>query len=219
MDYNPFPGIDTYQENQNPIVTSPNSTFAISFYQTRDSLTDVNTYRVFLKNVEQRLRRSEAYSHYKSFIMNLGMDHCQIHGYINSEMATLEMHHAIINLFDIALMITEYLLNTVGYVTTYDVVQILKDEHKAGNIALVMLSKTPHQIYHDNTSEFMIHPSMCFGNWPLLIEKYKEGLTQDVAFKLLYYLKKAIETGETTDSGLLELSEKIKDWSDKYGRV
>ena len=128
----------------------------------------------------------------------------------------IEMHHAILTLFDICLLITEHLLNTVGYVTTFDVVQALKEEHKANNIALVMLSKTPHQIYHDNTGEFFIHPKMCFGNWPALIEKYKKGLTQDVAFKLLYYLKKAIEQDETNDNNLLNLRENIKEWSEHY---
>ena len=58
---------------------------------------------------------------------------------------------------------------------------------------------------------------MCFGNWPRLLEKYKYGLTQDVAFKLLYYLKKAIEVGESTDSGLLDLRNKIKEWSEYCG--
>ena len=113
-------------------------------------------------------------------------------------------------------MITEHLLNTVGYVTTFDVVQLLKEEHKANNIALVMLSKTPHQMYHANSSQFYIHPKMCFGNWPRLIEKYKDGLTQDVAFKLLYYLKRAIDEDGTQDDGLLDLRDKIKEWSEKY---
>ena len=129
----------------------------------------------------------------------------------------IEMHHAILTLFDICLLITEHLLNTVGYVTTFDVVQALKEEHKANNIALVMLSKTPHQVYHNDPGQFFIHPNMCFGNWPRLLEKYKYGLTQDVAFKLLYYLKKAIEVGESTDSGLLDLRNKIKEWSEYCG--
>ena len=213
--YNPVPGIEIYQENMNPIVSSPHSTFSISFYQTRESLMDIDTYRNFLKNCETRFRHSTTYSNYKGFLIGLGLDRCQVHGYINTEMdgVDIEMHHAILTLFDICLLITEHLLNTIGYVTTFDVVQALKEEHKANNIALVMLSKTAHQVYH-NSGDFFIHPSMCFGNWPALIEKYKLGLTQDVAFKLLYYLKKSIEIGETTDNGLLDLRNKIKEWSE-----
>ena len=144
------------------------------------------------------------------------MDRCQVHGFIHADMdgVDIEMHHAILTLFDICLLITEHLLNTVGYVTTFDVVQLLKEEHKAHNIALVMLSKTPHQVYHANTNQFFLHPKMCFGRWPVLIEKYKKGLTQDVAFKLLAYLKKAVEVEEADDGGLLELRDKIKEWSE-----
>lgn len=213
--YNPVPGIESYQENANPVLSSPNSVYAISFYQTRDTLMDIDTYRVFLKNCESRFRHSITYTNYKGYLIDIGMNRCQVHGYITSDMegVSIEMHHAILTLFDICLLITEHMLNTVGYVTTFDVVQALKEEHKANNIALVMLSKTPHQMYHAESSQFFIHPSMCFGNWPKLLEKYKLGLTQDVAFKVLYYLKKAIETEGTTDNGLLNLREKIKEWS------
>lgn len=216
--FNPVPGIETYQENENPVVNSPYSTFSISFYQTRESLMDIDTYRSFLKNCESRFRHSVTYSNYKGFLIGLGLDRCQVHGFINTNMegVDIEMHHAILTLFDICLMITEHLLNTVGYVSTFDVVQALKEEHKANNIALVMLSKTPHQLYHANSGQFYIHPKMCFGNWPRLIEKYKDGLTQDVAFKLLYYLKRAIDENGTQDDGLLDLRDKIKEWSEKY---
>lgn len=214
--HNPLPGIEIYQENMNPCITSPNSTFAISFYQTRESLMDMDVYRNFLKNCEHRFRTSVTYSNYKGFLIGQGLDRCQVHGFINTEMegVDIEMHHAILTLFDICLMICEHILNTVGYVTTFDVVQALKEEHKAHNIALVMLSKTPHQVYHANSGEFFIHPKMCFGKWPVLIEKYKYGLTQDVSFKLLYYIKRAIEEDGTTDNGLLDLREKIKEWSE-----
>lgn len=213
--YNPVPGIESYQENANPVLSSPNSVYAISFYQTRDTLMDIDTYRVFLKNCESRFRHSITYTNYKGYLIDIGMNRCQVHGYITSDMegVSIEMHHAILTLFDICLLITEHMLNTVGYVTTFDVVQALKEEHKANNIALVMLSKTPHQMYHAESSQFFIHPSMCFGNWPKLLEKYKLGLTQDVAFKVLYYLKKAIEIDGTNDNGLLDLREKIKEWS------
>ena len=170
-DYNPLPGIESFQENMNPILASPNSTYAIPFYQTRESLLDIDVYRNFLKNCETRFRHSVTYSNYKGFLIGIGLDKCQVHGYINANMegVSLEMHHAILTLFDICLLITEHLLNTVGYVTTFDVVQALKEEHKEHNIALVILSKTPHQVYHDNPSQFFIHPRMCFGKWPVLI--------------------------------------------------
>lgn len=212
--YNPLPDIHSIQHPYNPIICSPSSTYSIGFLSTKDSLTDVDVYRSFLKNVEKRVRSSVTYSHYKAFLMGLGLDHCQVHGYINSEMATIEMHHAILTLFDICLMVTEHLLNTYGGCTSFDVVQIVKDEHKLHNIGLVMLSKTPHQLYHSD-SGFYIHPDMCIGNWVNLIQKYIDGISQDLAFKLLYYIKRAIDIGCTDDSNLIQLRDQILDWSAK----
>lgn len=215
IQYNPLPGIESYRERMNPCLSSPNSTYSIGFYQTRESLLDIDTYRSFLKNCEARFRHSATYSNYKGFLIGLGLDRCQVHGFINADMegVSIEMHHAILTLFDICLMISEHLLNTVGFVSTFDVVQILKEEHKANNIPLVMLSKTPHQLYHNDSSQFFIHPSMCFGKWPILIEKYRMGLTQDVSFKLLRYIKQAISTDGTSTGELLVLRDNIKKWS------
>lgn len=212
--YNPLPNIETINIYNNPGLCSPSSTYCVFFYETKESMMDADVYRSFLKNVEKRVRTSTAYSNYKGYLMGLGMDHCQVHGFINSTMADLEMHHCILTLFDIALMITEYFLNTTGYVSSFDVVQAIKDEHKMNNIALVMLTKTPHQLYH-NDSTFFIHPDMCIGNWPALIEKYKAGLTQDLAFKILYYIRKAIQVGCTDDGDLLKVRDTVMDWSQK----
>lgn len=207
-----IPGIAYGQENNNPVISSPYSEYAICFNQTRETLIDTDTYRQFLKNIEMRVRKSVTYKNYKSFLMDLGLDHCQVHGYINSQMASIEMHHNIMTLFDIAMLICEHSLNTTGYVNSFKVVQAIKEEHKNHNVALVMLSKTPHQLFHDDKS-FIIHPNMCIGNWPNLIYKYHEGLTQDLAFNLLYYIKKSLESGVTDDKELLQLREYIKDWS------
>lgn len=209
-----IPGIDSYiDEYNNPTIKSENSDFELSFPQTRDTFMDIELYKRFLDNAISRFRRSVRYKKYKGFLCSLGMDRCQIHSMITEEMATLEMHHAIIQINDIALMICEHIINTTGYITTFDLVQALKEEHSNHNIALMMMSKTPHQVYHNNP-DFIIHPNMCIGNWTHLLEKYKYGITQDIALKLIYYLNKATELGYTDDGKLLELREQIKEWSE-----
>jgi len=210
--FNPLPDVEITTFMNNPMLASKNSTYAIGFYSTRESFLDVDTYKSFLKDVERRVRSSVTYSHYKAFLMGLGMDHCQVLGYVNSEMATIEMHHAILTLFDIAFMVTEHFLNQYGYVTTFDVVQTVKDEHKLHNIAITMLAKTPHQLYH-NDDTFFIHPDMCIGNWPEFINKYMDGISQDLGVKLLYYIKRAIDVGVSDSAGLLDLRKNIMDWS------
>ena len=211
--YNEVPDIEVYNSGfDNPTLRSPNSVYELPFYQTRDTLLDIETYRNFLNNAISRFRKSATYKHYKGFLINLGMDRCQFHGNITNDMATIEMHHNCLTIHDIALIIAEHTINTVGRISTFDLVQLLKEEHKAHRVQLVMLSLTPHQLFHSDP-EFFIHPNMCFGDWYSFLEKYKYGITQDIAFKVLFFLKKAIESSESCDNDLLKLRDSVKDWS------
>lgn len=210
-----MPDIFTYDDG-NPTLTSPNCAFELPFYQTRETLLDVESYKNFLDNSISRFRHSKTYKHYKSFLMRLGMNRCQFHSNIVSseeqDMATIEMHHNMLTIFDIALIITEHTLNTHGRICTFDLVDLLKTEHTNHRVQLVMLSLTPHQLCHNNP-DFFIHPRMCFGNWYEFLERYKYGITQDIAFKILFYLKRAIENGSSNDAELLSIRDNILDWS------
>ena len=115
-------------------------------------------------------------------------------------MVDLEMHHAILTIFDIALIITEHVLNTTGYITTFDLIHILKWVHKNNMVGIVMLSKTAHQLYH-NTNEFFIHPSMVFGKWWEFLSEFRYGITIDIANKLIWYLNTAIEAATKRKKG------------------
>lgn len=203
-------------DDTNPTIVSPSCAFVLPFAQTRDTLMDVESYKAFLDSAIARFRHSVTYKNYKHFLMSLGLDRCHFHGNIVSneeqEMASLEMHHNMLTIFDIAYIITEHTLNTYGKITTFDLVDLLKKEHTSHHVQLVMLSKTPHQLYHDN-QEFFIHPRMCFGNWYAFLETYNRGLSQEIAFKVLFYLKRALENENSNDSELLNIREKILDWS------
>ena len=66
--------VSVYNESNkfyNPTLRSPNTPFEQPFYQTRDTLTDVDTYSQFLKNAIRRFRSSRTYKNYKAFIMSL----------------------------------------------------------------------------------------------------------------------------------------------------
>lgn len=189
--YNQFPGVITYDEF-NPTLQSPNSEFDLLFYQTRDTLLDVETYRNFIKNAIMRFRRSAYYKTYKSYLMSLGFDRCQVMGNITSDDVGdkgIELHHNIINLFDIALMICEHTINTVGIISSFDLIQMLIMEHFENNIPIVFLSQTAHQLYTDDPNAY-IPPEMTFGKWWDLIYKYRYGITLDIAYKIVNYIKK-----------------------------
>ena len=105
-------------------------------------------------------------------------------------MASLEMHHCMLNIFDIAIMICEHYLNTVGAISEFELIKRLKQEHANNRIPLVMLCKTCHQLYHHKS--LYIHPEQVFGKWWELIERYNLGWTREIVEKLLRYLNRGV---------------------------
>lgn len=210
---NTIPGIENYTDIfNNPVLHSPNSNFDLPFYSTRDSLMDVELYRRFLENAMSRFRKSRRYKHYKGYLYSLGLDRCQFNGNITSEMAEIEMHHNIINLFDIALIVTENTLNTVGYISTFDLVQMLKDIHSENLIPVTMLSVTSHQLV-TVYPEIFTSSDMVAGKWQLFLSRYKNGITKDIAYKLITYINRELESNGPEVESWLDLRSDILDWS------
>ena len=227
-----------YDENYNPTIKSPNSLYPLQFYQTRESFVDIDHYKKFIDNAVSRFRHSRTYKNYKSYIMSLGMDKCQLMPAISEELLmddeddknhknkrrkiTLEMHHNFLTIWDIALMISEHILNTRGFISTFDLVHLLKEEHKNNRIPLVMLSKTAHQMFHNN-KEFMIPANMCFGFWQELLMKYNKGITPEIANKVNMFIQRSLEVynqNEDFTNNLLALRQNILGWSEwnQYGQ-
>lgn len=208
-----LPDIEVMNSTFNPIIYSPNSEFFLPFYQSRETFQDVEVYKKFLDNAIRQFRQSRTYKSIKSNLMSHGLDRCQVHGNITDDMAKLEMHHCILTIFDIALLITEHTINTIGYISTFDLIKKLKEEHKLNNVPLTMLSKTPHQLYH-NTDNLYIPPNMIFGNWYELLKKYNYGITKEIAYKIIYYINEVIDKGDCADDNhILDIRDSIMNWS------
>ena len=175
---------------KNPSIRANASSLDLPFYQTKETLSDPETYRNFIKNIESRFRRSQEYTAYKAYLMGLGFDHCQIMGNIESEKGVdIELHHNILNLFDDCILICEHILNTVGQVSSFDIIQLLINEHFANRIPCCFLSTTAHQMFTDNKDSY-IPPDMTFGKWWELLAKYRYGITYDIANKIVGYISK-----------------------------
>jgi len=188
-EYNTFPEVITY-DDKNPVVHSPYATSDLFFYQTKESLADVDTFRNFLKNAESRFRASKEYKAYKAFLIeSLGIDRCQVMGNITTEDADIELHHNVLGLFDICLLITSHVVNTIGIISTFDLVQLLIEEHRQNRVGVTFLCKTAHQKYTNDPNAY-IPPEMTFGRWWELLSRYRYGITYDIAAKVINYIKK-----------------------------
>lgn len=219
-----IPDIFVQNTNCNPTLSSPNSDYCIEFALTREGSYDLEEYKKFLDSAIREFRHSRTYSHYKAYLYSIGMNCCQFHPYIKAgadsseeDMASLEMHHCMFNIFDIATLITEHILNTYGAITEFDLSDLLRYEHTQNRIPIVFLCKTCHQMYHHKF--LYVHPQMIFGKWWELIEVYKNGLNRDLCYKLMLYLNKSLEdrypVEQEKQKKLLKLRDEIMDWS-KY---
>lgn len=212
MEDHSIPGITAIQDNINPTLQSPFVPFNISLYHNRYDFLDTDEYVNFLKNAISRFRRSRFYKNYKSYLMSLGMYRSQFTANISSDMATIEMHHNVLTIFDIAVILTEHQLNQTGLISTFDLVNLMKKVHSENKVQVVMLTLTEHQEFHNNSGMF-IHPDMCFGDWKTFIKEYRDGITIDIANKIIKYINRAAELGESVDNDLLKLREELIDWS------
>ena len=189
QEYNQYPDIITFDE-KNPTVRSPYAVTDLMFYQTRDTIQDIDTFRNFIRNAESTFRASREYKAYKAYLIEfLGINRCQVFGNITTEDADIELHHNVLGLFDISLLITLHTINTIGKITTFDLVELLIQEHWENRVGVTFLSETAHQIY-TNDPEGYIPPEMTFGAWWELLSKYKYGITYDLANKVIKYINK-----------------------------
>lgn len=212
-----------FDDSYNPMIISPNCPFGIQFYQTPESMADVEIYKKFIVNCKNRFRSSRFYKQYKGYIMNdIGINFDQLMPNITGEIATLEMHHNFLTLENICLLLTEHTLKTRGYVSTFDIVQLLKEEHRLNNVPIVILSKTSHQI-SENNQECILPAQMCFGDWATLLSKYNRGITKGIYKKIIEFITCSIEADKSSEVkiiyDLLEFRENLEGWSrfNEYG--
>lgn len=215
-----IPGISVeYDDSYNPMVISPNAPYGITFYMTRETLLDVEVYKNFLDNAIAGFRHSNAYTLVKSDLMEQGLDHCQIMSNITEEEVGakgLEMHHNFLTIFDIALLITEHVINTVGIISTFDLMYLLEVEHREHRVPLVMLSETVHQMYHNN-EDLIIPASMTTGNWLELLQRYSKGITLRIAEKVSNFINESINNEDQNSSTIKELLA-VRDYAESWGR-
>lgn len=196
----------------NPAIFDPGSEYCITLAATRSTLVDTDIYSRFIYSCENNFRKLTFYKSYKNYLMNMGFNRDQNMAGITSEMADIQLHHHFPTLKQAAIMITEHLLNTKGCATTFEVVQLLEDAHRNNWFSVIFLSQTQHEVFHSDPSNF-ISLKQCVGDGWKFIDKYIDGMTLDISFKLLLQLKLEEQYGESFSPNLVKAREQIKDWS------
>lgn len=207
----------------NPKLYSVNQEYSIEFGLSPENRYDFEEYTEFLNSAIRNFRNSKFYKHYKGYLYSLGINKCAFHPHIQNDSedstATLEMHHCMLTIFDIATLITEHYLNTLPKeiaFTEFDLVEIIKNEHKNNNVPIVFLCKNCHALFHH--SFLYVEPDQIFGNYINLFYKYKNGWSNNTILEKMYRylnrsLKENIDYQIRNRNKLLELRDSILDWS------
>lgn len=195
----------------NPMITSPTNPYGVLLSQTKESLLDSDIYLRFIRSAQGAFRRSQFYRDYKSDVMNKGIYRDQRHASITSEMVDLEMHHNFISLEFMAIMITEYYLNHKGCINEFELQIELEEAHRRHEVCVIMMNETDHQVHHSDPTDF-ISIRQCWGFPFKFIDRFIDGMTLDIAMKLLLHLKQEEQYGESHSINIVKARERILSW-------
>lgn len=179
-------------------------------------LDDYKEYERFVKGCEYAVRKEDRYTAYIAELKKAGMTRCAILGDIKEDSKVkLEMHHGpIFNLFDICDIVTKAMLKRHTFIelTTMDVANLVLEEHRLGNIMVVMLSKTVHKGNHNKrgSRSIFVNIKATIGRIDRFVDKYYDGMEDDHIQMIEHYLEELKKAGpDSVDNGLMETGERL----------
>lgn len=209
--------IETLKENNNIILKPKDGYFNLPFYLEQSVFYNSEEYTKFIKTVEKMVRTSSYYTDYIAELkMTYGLNHCMILSNINdstsddNKKVSIEMHHGpLMTLYDVVSLITNDCLFNEQSISSFKICDLVLKEHFQHNIQVIMLCKTVHQAVHKG--KIFINPKQCIGDIGTLLEKYSDGITQELSSGINKYLS-LVDKYETSDNGLL-ITKEIKQWA------
>ena len=205
----------TYFNDELLTISNRDELFDISMNMDESQLRNIDEFVMFVKACEKTIRHMDEYKTFKAQLYEMGLTRCQIWGNIDmgieGDGVDIEMHHGpILTLFDYCAIMIDHLLRNGEMVTTFDIARKVLDEHWEGNVQVVMLSKTVHQLV--DTGQIFINFNQATGNINRFLKKYRDGLNPERIEKINKYIQMS-EQFDSFDNGLLDIKNTITDWN------
>lgn len=206
------------KQKKNPTLECLDCEYELPFYKDVEYFSSLENYVAFIKGVERLVRSSVYYNRYVAYIKgDIGLNKCQVLSNIEDEADAktqmLEMHHGpILTLFDIVAIVVDYMLYHNKPINSFNVANIVIDEHYRNNVQVVMLSKTVHQQVHSRN--IFINVKQAFGNINAFLTKYRDGLSKEHIDKINHYIELSIKY-DSFDKEVLQLQNNVKKWADQ----
>ena len=161
----------------------------------------------FIKKLEQLLRSSFEYRDLIQFLKEeMNFDKCIILTNVNYETAHLEFHHEPLRLYEVCDIVLRKHETLYGEVSIFKVAEEIMLSHYRGEIPLVPLTITCHQLVHSANLFIPIQliQSSAFGDWKKFYDKYSLYMTDDYKSYLQDYIEKSRLVAEDFQLPLLE---------------
>lgn len=156
----------------------------------------------FIKNVEKIVRGTIEYRKLIQYIReNLELDQCSILNNLDTEVVSIELHHAPYTLYDVSdIVLMKYEMNKYLFNTLIIAEEVLALHYK-NRIGLTPLSDTMHQLVH--SQQLKIHRDQVIGNVDLFYHEYKEFMNEDQISKYEDYIMYSNNNTNTIDPNCL----------------
>jgi hypothetical protein len=205
--------LDFIRDRHNLIIDSNESTFTLPFFKT-DEFLCIGECRVkYIKSIEHLIRTSKIYDTCIKKLKEIGLGRCVMLSGIQDTPEDLtgsltEMHHGpIFTLYDYCDIIIEYFLCKDIPITTFSVADKVLQEHMEGNVQVVFLSGTAHELAHARS--IFVNYKQGIGNLPNFLSKYAKYMRGYYKEKLDNYLEKS-KKYNCNDFGLFQLNSFLK---------
>lgn len=139
--------------------------------------------------IEREVRNSYEYRAYISYLKNeLDLTKCSLLPGIdiNECKVSLEFHHYPMNLFEIAQTVGTQMImncNKGEKISCFDISQKVVEEHYKNNIGLIPLTKTLHDMAHNQA--IIIPISKVHGNYKNFVTKYSDYISEDIKDRIM----------------------------------
>lgn len=193
-----LPNIQYDTTGDTPVVDSFGSLYNIPFEKPPEFFSNLESRNNFIKGCERLIRTNDRYSKYIAYLKNeIKLNRCQLIKNLTDKDCKIEMHHGpIFTLYDYCDIVINWHLNKGYKLTTFDVADLLLEEHKKNRIHVVMLSTSMHEEVHDR--EVFINVKQAWGNLGKFIKIYGSGIDKDLREKYNRYMDKCMMMDTTT---------------------
>lgn len=187
-----LPNISFEKEKNNSTIDSPSSLYTIPFRKPQEYFSNLESKNYFIKGCEKLVRTNDRYKKYICHLKKeIKLDHCSVLKKLTDEDCDIEMHHGpIFSLYDYCTIVLNYYLYKGWKPTTFDIANIILEEHLQDHIHVVMLSTTIHE--EVTNRQIFLNVNQAWGDLGKFLKIYHDGLDRDLKEKYNRYMDKSL---------------------------